>query len=818
MNTITTGGTSVPATVVLPVGSTHTGLDQLVSIITSDSGLAARIPSADIAGGAAAADAMNALIVAAIRATGVANDGDLTAADLYDVNAHLRANHLDQWTTLHGDDECGVETGFHLVQNDGATTVLFDRNAVNTVADGIYHLGFEVRDGKLLNEDGAANARLTSVADWLGGLMAADLAGDSLHNAAVNPYVYGSTGTGLDQLVAIVTDDAGLNRRISNDDIRGGATAADGMNALIVDAIRATGVANNGDLTVADLYDVNSYLRTNHLDAWTFLHGDDEDGQETGFHLVQNDGKLLNEDGNANASLRSVAQWLGMLLATDLAGDTLDNAAVDAYVDGSTGTGLDQLVAIVSSDAGLSGRIANADIRGGASAADGMNALVVEAIRATGVANDGDITTADVRDLNSYLRTNHLDAWTFLHGDDEDGQETGFHLVQNDGAERRRDDEALWPQRGRHRGRRSLSPGLRDPQRQVPQRGRQRERERLAGGRVAELAARGGPRRRRAGQRRGRPLRRRHHRHRAGPAGEHHHERRRTGPQDRHQRDLRRRERGGRHERADRRGDPRHRRRDGASSKLFDRNAVDTVADGIYHMGFEIRDGRFLNEDGAANASLAQVSQWLGSLLAADLAGDSLDNAAVDLVAEGTTATGLDRIVEIIGADAGLGRKIATSEIYAGASAADGMNRLIVDAIRATGAADGGTIDAAEVRELNAWLRANHLGEWAALHGDDGAGVETGFHLVQGDGATTQLLNNNAVNTVADGLYHMGFEIRNGRFLNEDGMANASVSQVSQWLNALLAEDLSSGELLVPDTIVAPAVELVGVEPALAIG
>jgi hypothetical protein len=146
------------------------------------------------------------------------------------------------------------------------------------------------------------------------------------------------------------------------------------------------------------------------------------------------------------------------------------------------------------------------------------------------------------------------------------------------------------------------------------------------------------------------------------------------------------------------------------------------------------------------------------------------------------------------------------------------MNRLIVEAIRATGAADGGTIDAAEVRELNAWLRANHLGEWTALHGDDGAGVETGFHLVQGDGATTQLLNNNAVNTVADGLYHMGFEIRNGRFLNEDGMANASVSQVSQWLNALLAEDLSSGELLVPDTIVAPAVELVGVEPALAIG
>ena len=45
---------------------------------------------------------------------------------------------------LHGDDEDGEETGFHLVQNDGAKTRLFgDENAIDTVADGIYHLGFQ---------------------------------------------------------------------------------------------------------------------------------------------------------------------------------------------------------------------------------------------------------------------------------------------------------------------------------------------------------------------------------------------------------------------------------------------------------------------------------------------------------------------------------------------------------------------------------------------------------------------------------------------------------------------------------------------------
>jgi Ca2+-binding RTX toxin-like protein len=40
-------------------------------------------------------------------------------------------------------------------------------------------------------------------------------------------------------------------------------------------------------------------------------------------------------------------------------------------------------------------------------------------------------------------------------------------------------------------------------------------------------------------------------------------------------------------------------------------NLADTVADGIYHMGFEIRDGRFLNDDGNLNVSVADVATWL---------------------------------------------------------------------------------------------------------------------------------------------------------------------------------------------------------------
>ena len=41
-----------------------------------------------------------------------------------------------------GDDENGAETGFHLVQNDGANTKFFGQNLDPTVADRMYHLGF----------------------------------------------------------------------------------------------------------------------------------------------------------------------------------------------------------------------------------------------------------------------------------------------------------------------------------------------------------------------------------------------------------------------------------------------------------------------------------------------------------------------------------------------------------------------------------------------------------------------------------------------------------------------------------------------------
>jgi hypothetical protein len=281
---------STAANVVFPVGSTGTGLDQLVTIITSDPGLTRKITAADIAGGATAANAMNGLIIEAIRATGVANNGDISNADLRDMNAYLRSHRLTEWTTLHGDDDGDNETGFHLVQGDGATTQLFERNAVNKVADGLYHLGFEICDGRFLNEDGAANANLGIVSEWMNALLANDLLGSSLDNANVNPYAVGTTGTGLDQLVTLITNDVGLNRKLATSEIFAGAQAANGLNTLIVEAIRATGVADGATIEADELREINAYLRANHLNEWTALHGDDEAGVESGFHRIQKDG------------------------------------------------------------------------------------------------------------------------------------------------------------------------------------------------------------------------------------------------------------------------------------------------------------------------------------------------------------------------------------------------------------------------------------------------------------------------------------------------------------------------------------------------
>jgi len=324
--------------------------------------------------------------------------------------------------------------------------------------------------------------------------------------------------SGLDRVITIINSDKRLKRRVSQADREEAIECAKQMNRVILEGIIATGIANDKRLSIADVRELNDYIFHNYHDAWVVWHGDDEDGEETGFHKVVNDGartklfgknalnrvfdsiyhlgfethlknRLLNEDGNKNASYKRVTQWLNALLRDELESGKLANPSIKEVV-GETGTGLDRAIDIIYQDPGLQRRISTGDMREGAKSANIMNKLLIEAIDATDAGSAGYITASEAKAINQYLVENYADIWAQAHGDDEKDREFGFHKVQ----------------------------------------------------------------------------------------------------------------------------------KDGAKTKLFGKNAINRVFDGIYHLGFKTPyKNRLVNEDGNKNASFKRVAQWLTKLLADDL-------------------------------------------------------------------------------------------------------------------------------------------------------------------------------------------------------
>jgi hypothetical protein len=325
--------------------TTGTGLDKITEIINSDKRLSSRVSPEGIAVASDSANRMNEIILEAIYSKGAANDQRINTADVRSINDYIHDNYYEEWLTLHGDDEDGVESGFHFVQNNGARTILYGVNAINQLADGIYHLGFEpTRKFRLTNEDGNRNKTFMKIAHWLDTLLRIELQSGTLANASIQE-PEGTTFSGLDQVITAIYNDQSLETRISLDDMREGAQAADAMNQLIMKAVHEQDLNSDGEISVDDTKAINRYLVTNYAVQWAALHGDDEkQGEESGYHLVQSDGartymfganalnrvfdgiyhlgfeadgkgkRLLNEDGNKNTSFRMVAYWLDSLI------------------------------------------------------------------------------------------------------------------------------------------------------------------------------------------------------------------------------------------------------------------------------------------------------------------------------------------------------------------------------------------------------------------------------------------------------------------------------------------------------------------------
>jgi len=877
---------------------------------------------------------MNAILVEAIRATGAGSDGQITTSDVYALNQWIRGHRLAAWTAFHGDDEGNVETGFHRVQGDGSDFRLFGEAGVDTVLDGLYHAGFEIRDGRFVNEDGNANATVDDVAFWLNTLLKDDLAAGRLANPAVDPQIHGTTGTGLDALVEAIVDDAGLNDTLSQAQINKGAEAADGMNRLLVEAIRATGVADDGDIDGTDVRDVNAYIQARHLAEWTALHGDDENGVETGFHLVQGDGgrgylfgeetvdtvadglyhagfdiqwgHFVNEDGNGNAAVDQVADWLTLLLQDDLASGALASGRSPADPAAFAADIAWRRAATVS-DNGDSG----AFDAGNPAALQLRSGTIAFAFTANAPDDGGyhvlfskDGATAGAGDLTAFVHDGRL-AVLLQDAKGDHWIEVEDHLVEagrtydfalsfgTQGLSLYLDGEKLATDSDLTTGLNANSRGLvigggtwgrssADPRaiwnhldgtvENFTVYDRALTRFEVAGlathGALGEIAP-GAPARSGALP--------------AALAGS------------------------------------------GLSGEVFDRTGsfasiddliAQTTTQASPNFRFDAHTvafggfgesktlGAFLGTAGqltgsGANAAMTTIGIHLtgfvyleagdhlltvrsddgfllklggevissyawdrgfdttsrqvsvsGGLYAVDLyyfqnsGADGLSfeidgkTAGAELFyksiadydaalaahgampsggltpvydgPEGTTGTGLDALIRIIGTDEGLAHNVSAAHIAEAAHAADTINGFIVEAIRATGAANDGVISAAETAALSDYIRTYHYDAFVAAHGDDENGVETAFHLIQGDGGTTFLYGEDAINTVLDGLYHIGFSTTGDRFANEDGNPNAKIETVAFWINQTLQNDLTAGTLKNTDVQPEPATGPVG--------
>ncbi|MEL6677794.1 MAG: LamG-like jellyroll fold domain-containing protein, partial [Pseudomonadota bacterium] len=349
-------GPVVLETVTADIAPTGTGLDAIVAGILADPGLNKRVADAEIVAGAEAAAVMNAIIVEGIKATGIANNGGFTAGDIAVLAEWVQANRYAPWLEAHGDDEADVETGFHLVQNDGAVLRQFGDNAVNTVADGLYHLGFGHEKGRLLNEDGDANATLEQAAFWLTEILAEDLAAGTLANPAIDLYPGGTTGTALDEIVDAIVNDPTLTRRYTSEELAEIARDADKLNAILLEAVEATGAGEDGKIDTVDLLDMSHWIKTTKSAEWAALRGDQDDdigvlglvwhGTETqvaganavdgvarGLYSLGHEVKwssIYDEDGDWAGSTGDAVVWLNTLLADELADGTFDRAAEDA--------------------------------------------------------------------------------------------------------------------------------------------------------------------------------------------------------------------------------------------------------------------------------------------------------------------------------------------------------------------------------------------------------------------------------------------------------------------------------------------------------
>ena len=161
-------------------------------------------------------------------------------------------------------------------------------------------------------------------------------------------------------------------------------------------------------------------------------------------------------------------------------------------------------------------------------------------------------------------------------------------------------------------------------------------------------------------------------------------------------------------------------------------------------------------------------------------ASDSAERAAEAvtffLVDPRLTGTPLDEIVQILKSEFGLQAHISAAELNEAAEAAGEMNSLIVEAIKAQELDADGIFSPEDVMAISNYLHSNHYERFLELRGTSGPEGETGLSLIFGEGAgalyqtwlgkCNQVWGRNLVDDVLKGIYEMGFGLRGERFID----------------------------------------------------
>ena len=150
----------------------------------------------------------------------------------------------------------------------------------------------------------------------------------------------------------------------------------------------------------------------------------------------------------------------------------------------------------------------------------------------------------------------------------------------------------------------------------------------------------------------------------------------------------------------------------------------------------------------------------------------------------------LQSLMNALANDPGLMASIPETQMQNGMAAVQSLVDVLRMSIRQTGVNADGLISPEDMQAISDWLwlpaNAQPWREFWLAHGNDFGTVETGYHLLQGDGGTLEFDGLNFVDTVADAIFHYGFAIEGDRYVNEDGNLNQTLADVAGWLNYFL--------------------------------